>query len=38
METSDFGTVWACPGYKGYPVRIAEGDLRFFVILRLRRR
>ena len=31
METSDFGTVWACPGHKGYPVRIAEGDLRFFV-------
>lgn len=31
METSDFGTVWACAGHKGYPVRIAEGDLRFFV-------
>lgn len=31
METSDFGSVWACPGYKGYPLRIAEGDLRFFV-------
>jgi hypothetical protein len=31
MESSDFGTVWACPGYRGYPVRIAEGDLRFFV-------
>jgi hypothetical protein len=30
-ETSDFGTVWACAGYKGTPVRIAEGDLRFFV-------
>jgi hypothetical protein len=30
-ETSDFGTVWACAGYKGVPVRIAEGDLRFFV-------
>jgi len=31
LETSDFGTVWACAGHKGYPVRIAEGDLRFFV-------
>ena len=31
IETSDFGTVWACAGHKGYPVRIAEGDLRFFV-------
>src|SRR5688572_10591878 len=31
MESSDFGTVWACAGHRGYPVRIAEGDLRFFV-------
>jgi len=31
IETSDFGSVWACAGYKGTPVRIAEGDLRFFV-------
>jgi hypothetical protein len=30
-ESSDFGSVWACAGYKGTPVRIAEGDLRFFV-------
>jgi hypothetical protein len=31
MQSDDFGSVWACPGYKGYPLRIAEGDLRFFV-------
>lgn len=31
MESDDFGSVWACAGYKGYPVRIAEGDLRFYV-------
>lgn len=31
MHSDDFGTSWACPGYKGIPVRIAEGDLRFFV-------
>lgn len=27
----DMGAVWACPGYKGIPVMIAEGDLRMFV-------
>ncbi|MEO5805291.1 hypothetical protein [Devosia sp.] len=27
----DFGSSWACPGYKGYPVYVAEGDLRMFV-------
>jgi len=31
MHSDDFGSVWACPGYKGIPVRIAEGDLRFLV-------
>ena len=31
METSDFGSSWACAGYKGYPVQVSEGDLRFFV-------
>lgn len=31
MHSDDFGSSWACPGYRGYPVRIAEGDLRFFV-------
>lgn len=31
LESTEFGVTWACPGYKGYPVWIAEGDLRFFV-------
>lgn len=31
MESDDFGTMWACPGYKGMPVYVAEGDLRFMV-------
>ena len=31
LQADDFGARWACPGYKGYPVMIAEGDLRFFV-------
>jgi hypothetical protein len=31
MESDDFGTNWACPGYKGMPTYIAEGDLRFMV-------
>lgn len=31
MESDDLGAVWVCPGYRGYPLRVAEGDLRFFV-------
>ena len=31
LHADDFGARWACPGYKGYPLMIAEGDLRFFV-------
>lgn len=31
LHADDFGAQWACPGYRGYPVMIAEGDLRFFV-------
>lgn len=31
IHADDFGAQWACPGYKGMPVWIAEGDLRFFV-------
>ena len=31
LEADDFGASFACPGYKGYPLYIAEGDLRFFV-------
>lgn len=30
-KSDDFGTTWSCPGYKGIPVMVAEGDLRFFV-------
>ena len=29
LEADDFGVSWACPGYKGYPVHVSEGDLRF---------
>lgn len=36
IESDDFGSRWACPGYKGIPVMIAEGDLRFFVSYGLR--
>lgn len=31
VSSDDFGATWTCPGYKGIPVMIAEGDLRFFV-------
>lgn len=31
IEADDFGSRWACPGHKGIPVMIAEGDLRLFV-------
>ncbi|WDR04418.1 hypothetical protein PSQ90_08635 [Devosia rhodophyticola] len=31
MNADDFGASWACPGYRGYPVYVAEGDLRFMV-------
>jgi hypothetical protein len=31
VSSDDFGSTWACSGYKGIPVMIAEGDLRFFV-------
>lgn len=31
ITADDFGATWACPGYKGIPVMIGEGDLRFFV-------
>jgi hypothetical protein len=35
-SSDDMGSVWTCPGYKGIPVMIAEGDLRFFVSYGLR--
>lgn len=29
LEADDFGASWACPGYRGYPLKVSEGDLRF---------
>lgn len=29
LEADDFSVVWSCPGYKGYPLKVSEGDLRF---------
>jgi hypothetical protein len=29
LEADDFGARWACPGYRGYPLLVEEGDLRF---------
>ncbi|QQR39160.1 hypothetical protein [Devosia rhizoryzae] len=29
LEADDFGASWSCPGYKGYPLMVQEGDLRF---------
>lgn len=29
LEADDFGASWACPGYKGFPLLVQEGDLRF---------
>ncbi|MET3897801.1 hypothetical protein ABIB57_001747 [Devosia sp. UYZn731] len=29
LDADDFGASWACPGYKGYPLQVTEGDLRF---------
>ena len=29
LEADDFGASWTCPGYKGYPLMVREGDLRF---------
>lgn len=31
LNADDFGASWSCPGYKGFPLYVAEGDLRFFV-------
>ncbi|RUT29366.1 hypothetical protein EMQ25_14700 [Arsenicitalea aurantiaca] len=31
QKADDFGAVFACPGYKGTPLMVAEGDLRFFL-------
>ena len=32
LDADDFGASWACPGYKGYPVHVSEGDLRFSIV------
>ena len=29
LDADDFGASWACPGYKGFPLMVQEGDLRF---------
>ena len=29
LDSDDFGSTWSCPGYKGYPLLVSEGDLRF---------
>lgn len=31
LDADDFGAQYACPGYKGIPMFVAEGDLRFMV-------
>lgn len=31
LHADDFGAEWACPGYRGYPLWLSEGDLRFFI-------
>ncbi|MGV8833179.1 MAG: hypothetical protein ACOH2N_14470 [Devosia sp.] len=31
LEADDFSVSWSCPGYKGYPVLVREGDLRFAI-------
>jgi hypothetical protein len=31
LESDEMGAVWACPGLRGYPLMVAEGDLRMFV-------
>lgn len=32
LEADDFSVSWSCPGYKGYPLMVTEGDLRFSLI------
>lgn len=29
LDADDFGASWSCPGYKGFPLLVQEGDLRF---------
>ncbi|MGV3650498.1 MAG: hypothetical protein ACO1OK_03680, partial [Devosia sp.] len=32
LNADDFGARWACPGYRGYPLMVTEGDLRFSLL------
>ncbi len=32
LDADDFGASWSCPGYKGYPLMVTEGDLRFSLV------
>lgn len=32
LYADDFGASWSCPSYKGYPLMVTEGDLRFSLI------
>ena len=29
LKADDFGASWSCPGYRGFPLMVQEGDLRF---------
>jgi hypothetical protein len=29
LEADDFGASWSCPGHRGFPLMVMEGDLRF---------
>ena len=29
LDADDFSVSWSCPGYKGYPLKVSEGDLRY---------
>ncbi|MEP7239309.1 MAG: hypothetical protein ABI697_00345 [Devosia sp.] len=31
LDSDDMGSTSVCPGYRGYPVLVGEGDLRMFV-------
>jgi hypothetical protein len=31
MSVDEMGGSWACPGYRGFPLYVAEGDLRMLV-------
>ena len=32
LDADDFGASWSCTGYKGYPLMVTEGDLRFSLV------